>query len=169
MILFKNIEVWLLLILCLILSACGYRFLGSGNLPGDVEKVHVGILKNSTSETGAENMFTNAIRYEFIRQNKNADKEAADGFLSGEIKSLSYKTITHKRRHTSTERRVTAKVALELKDREGNILWYKVVSAREAYDVMDDKLSTEQNRKRAISELSERLAENAYYHLTDNF
>jgi outer membrane lipopolysaccharide assembly protein LptE/RlpB len=161
--------VWLILIFCLISSACGYRFLGSGKLPGDVENVHVNILTNSTSETGAENIFTNSIRYEFIRQNRNADKETADGFLSGDIKSLSYKTITHKRRHTSVERRVTVHVSLELKDREGNVLWHKVVSARETYDVMDDKLSTEQNRKRAISELSERLAENAYYRLTDNF
>ena len=127
------------------------------------------ILNNSTSETGAENIFTNAIRYEFIRQKRNAGKEAADGFLSGEIKSLSYRTITHKRSDSSIERRVTVTVALELKDREGNVLWFEVVSGREAYDVMDDKLSTEQNRKQAISELSERLAENAYHRLTDNF
>ena len=168
MILLKHNKV-LILIFCLLLSACGYRFLGSGNLPGDIEKVHVDILKNRTAETGAENIFTNAIRYEFIRQKKNADKETADGVLSGEIISLSYNTITHRRRHTSIERRVTVRVALELKDREGNVLWFKVVSAREEYDVLDDKLSTEQNRTNAISELSERLAENAYYRLTDNF
>lgn len=169
MILFKDIKIWWVLILCFILSACGYRFLGSGNLPGDVEKVFVDILKNNTSETGAENTFTNSIRYEFVRQKRYADKEAADGFLSGEIKSLSYKTITRKKRHTALERRVIAKVILELKDREGNILWSEAVSAREAYDVVDDKLSTEQNRRHAISMLSERLAENAYHRLTDNF
>jgi len=160
---------WAMFICCVLFSACGYRFVGSGSFPGDVKKVHVDILENSTSETGAENIFTNALRYEFIRQKTNADKETADGFLSGEIRSLSYKTITHKRRHTSTERRVDVKVALELKDRSGDILWSKVVSAREAYDVMADKLSTEQNRKQAISKLSERLAENAYHSLTDNF
>ncbi|MCJ7773566.1 MAG: LPS assembly lipoprotein LptE [Desulfobacterales bacterium] len=169
MILFKNKKIWMALILCVFFSACGFRFLGSGNLPGGVEKVHVDILENSTSETGIENIFTNALRYEFIRQKKNASKESADGFLSGKIESLSYKTITHRRRHTSIERRVTVNVAMDLKDREGNILWFKEVSANEAYDVTPDKLSTEQNKTRAISELSERLAENAYYSLTDNF
>jgi outer membrane lipopolysaccharide assembly protein LptE/RlpB len=166
---FRIKKIWVAIIVCVIFSGCGYRFLGGGNLPEGVENVHVDILKNNTSETGVENIFTNALRYEFIRQKKNASKEAADGFLSGEIKHLSYKTITHRRRHTSLERRVIVNVALELKDSEGNILWFKEVSAREAYDVMTDKLATEQNRKQAISELSERLAESAYYRLTDNF
>lgn len=165
----NNLKLYLMFIMCFFLLSCGYRFLGSGSLPEGVEKVHVEILENSTSETGAENVFTNSLRYEFIRRDRNATRELADAFLSGKIKSLSYKTITHRRSHTSIERRVTVKVALELKDRGGNIIWFKEVSAREAYDVVDDKLSTEQNRKRAISELSERLAENAYYRLTDNF
>jgi outer membrane lipopolysaccharide assembly protein LptE/RlpB len=165
----NSLKLYLIFVLCFVLSSCGYRFLGSGSLPEGVEKVHVEILENSTSETGAENIFTNSLRYEFIRQKKNATRELADAFLSGKIKSLSYKTIAHRRSNTSIERRVTVIVALELKDSEGNILWFKNVSAREAYDVVDDKLSTEQNRKQAISELSERLAENAYYSLTDNF
>lgn len=169
MILLKNKILWVVLIFSFVISGCGYRFLGSGSLPEGIEKVHVNILENSTSETGVENIFTNAIRYEFIRQKKSAVKEAADGVLSGEIKSLSYKTITHKKSHTSVERRVTVKVALNLKDRGGNTLWAKEVSAREAYDVNPDKLSTEQNRTQAISKLSERLAENVYFSLTDNF
>lgn len=166
---FKDKNFLLIIIVCIFVSACGYRFMGSGDLPSGVEKIHVLILENNTAETGAENIFTNSLRYEFIRQKRNASKEEADALLSGTIKSLRYNTITHRRRHTSLERRVTVQVELKLTDMDGRVIWFKDVSARETYDVLDDKLSTEQNRTRAISELSQRLAENAYYSLTDNF
>jgi len=165
----KYIKIGMTVGCCIIISACGYHFLGAGTFPADVKKIHVNILSNSTSETGAENVFTNALRYEFIRHKKNAGQNDADGFLFGDIRALSYETITHRRRHISVESRVTVVVALELKDREGNTIWTQNVSAREEYDVTPDKLSNEQNRKRAISKLSERLAENAYNRLTDNF
>lgn len=169
MVFLKKHKSGLIFILCVFLIGCGYRFLGSGELPGGVEKVFVDVLENTTSETAAETLFTNALRYEFIRQERNADRDEAEAVLSGIIKSLTYKTITHQQRHEALERRVYVTIALKLTDRQGNILWSNQVSAREAYGVLDDKFSTEQNRRRAISKLSERLAENTYYRLTDNF
>ena len=70
----------------------------------------------------------------------------------------------------SRERRVTVTVDLKLTNPEGRLIWSAIgVSANEAYDVMSDKLATEQNRRNAISVLSKRLAERVYSRLTDDF
>ena len=153
------------------LSACGYRFAGGGTLPSGIKSVCVTILANRTSETGVENTFTNDLIYEFTRNGKIASIDKADALLSGVVKSMSIETISRSGAHTSIERRVTVTLDLKLTDNDGRIIWsVKGVSGNEAYKVVsDNKLSTEQNRRNAISTLSERLAEKIYNSLTENF
>ncbi len=159
-------------ILCFLvfLSACGYRFAGGGSLPSGIKTVCVTILVNRTSETGVENTFTNDLIYEFARHGKIASIDKADALLSGVVKSMSIETISHSGAHTSLERRVKFTLDLKLTDNHGKIIWSKSVSGNEAYDVVsDNKLTTEQNRRSAISTLSERLAEKVYNRLTEDF
>lgn len=152
------------------LSACGYRFAGGGSLPSGIKTVCVTMLTNRTSETGVENTFTNDLIYEFTRNGKIASIDKADALLSGVVKSMSIKTISRSGAQTSIERRVTITLDLKLTDNDGRIIWsVKGVSGNEAYDVASDKLSTEQNRRSAISTLSERLAEKVYNSLTEDF
>ncbi len=153
------------------LSACGYRFAGGGTLPSGIKSVCVTILENRTSEIGVENTFTNDLIYEFTRNGKIASIDKADALLSGVIRSMSIETISHSGAHTSIERRVTITLDLKLTDKDGRIIWSaKGVSGNEAYDVVsDNKLSTEQNRSKAISTLSTRLAEKVYNSLTEDF
>jgi hypothetical protein len=50
------------------------------------------------------------------------------------------------------------------------VIWVrKGMTDNETYDVDDDKLVTEQNKKEAISTLSKRLAESVYNRLTEDF
>jgi len=129
-------------------------------------------LENRTSETGAENIFTNDLIYEVTRDNKVllTTKDKADALLSGIIKSMSIQTISHTGAHTSLERRVTITVDVKLTTPDGRVIWSaNDVSANEAYDVMSDKLATEQKRRNAISALSKRLAERLYARITDDF
>jgi hypothetical protein len=59
---------------------------------------------------------------------------------------------------------------LKLTGPDGRVIWSaRGVSANEAYDVMSDKLATEQNRRDAISVLSKRLAEKVYNRITADF
>ena len=170
---FKGKIIWIFFaILCFLafLSACGYRFAGGGSLPSGIKSVCVTMLANRTSETGVENTFTNDLIYEFTRNGKIASIDKADALLSGVIRSMSIETISHRGAHTSSERRVTFTLDLKLTDNEGRIIWSaKGVSGNEAYDVESDKLSTEQNRSKAISTLSTRLAEKVYNSLTEDF
>jgi hypothetical protein len=79
-------------------------------------------------------------------------------------------TISRRGTHSSLERRVTVTVDLKLTGPDSRVIWSASgVSANEAYDVMPDKLATEQNRRNAISVLSKRLAERVYNRITGDF
>lgn len=169
---FKGKIIWIVFaILCFLAfsSACGYRFAGGGSLPSGIKSVCVTILENRTSETGVENTFTNDLIYEFTRNGKIASMDKADALFSGVVKSMTVETISHSGTYTSLERRVTFTLDLKLTDNDGRIIWSKSVSDNEAYDVVSDKLTTEQNRRSAISTLSTRLAEKVYNSLTEDF
>jgi len=166
----KNIWIVFLCLLSLFFSACGYRFTGRGGLPQGIKTVYIPMLENRTSETGAENIFTNDLIYEFTKNSEAASKDKADAYLSGTIKSMSIDTISHRGTHTSLERRVKITLDLKLTDADGKVVWVaKDISENEEYDVMSDKLNTEQNRLDAISALSKRLAEKVHNRLTEDF
>ncbi len=166
----KNIWIVFLCLLCLFFSACGYRFTGGGSLPAGVKSVYIAMLENRTSETGMESIFTNDLIYEFTKNSEVASKDRADAYLSGIIKSMSIETISRRGTHTSLERRVKIVLDLKLTDTDGKVIWVaKDISENEEYDVMSDKLATEQNRRDAISALSKRLAEKVYNRLTEDF
>ncbi len=169
---FKRNNIWIVFALLMFSSACGYRFAGSGSFPAGIKSVRISILENRTSETGMENIITNDLIYEVTRDKKVAltSMDKADALLSGVIKSMSIETISRRGTHSSLERRVTVTVDLKLTGPNGRVIWSaRGVSANEAYDVMSDKLATEQNRRDAISVLSKRLAEKAYNRITADF
>lgn len=168
----KAKNIWtVFFVLCLLsLSACGYKFAGGGSLPQGIKTVYIAMLENRTPETGAENIFTNDLIYEFTKNNAVASKDQADAYLSGIIKTMSIETISHRGTQTSLERRVKIALDLKLTDTDGKVIWIaKDISENEEYDVMSDKLETEQKRRDAISDLSKRLAEKIYNRLTEDF
>jgi outer membrane lipopolysaccharide assembly protein LptE/RlpB len=172
MLFLKRSNIWIIFLFVMIVSACGYKFTGGGSFPAGIKSICVVTLENRTSETGAENIFTNDLIYEVTRDNKVllTTKDKADALLSGIIKSMSIQTISHTGTLTPLERRVTITVDVKLTDPDGKVIWYaNDVSANEAYDVMSDKLATEQKRRDAISALSKRLAERLYARITDDF
>jgi outer membrane lipopolysaccharide assembly protein LptE/RlpB len=172
-ILFLKIStIWIVFLFLIIVSACGYKFAGGGSFPAGIKSICVVTLENRTSETGAENIFTNALIYEITRDNKVVltSKDKADALLSGIIKSMNIKTISRTGTHSSLERRVTVTVDVKLTIPDGKVLWSaNDIIVNEAYDVMPDKLATEQKRRDAISALSKRLAQSLYSRITDDF
>ncbi|MCF8023861.1 MAG: hypothetical protein K9K82_00025 [Desulfobacteraceae bacterium] len=164
---------YVLLVWCLaFLAACGYRFSGAGELPGDFNRLAIETFKNKSGEIGIESIITNDITYEFTRTAKatvSARKEA-DAVLTGVIRSARSSTISHISTHTTAERRITVTVDVKLIDTSGAVLWSaNGISASEEYTVADDKLVTERNKKSAVAKLSGRLAQRIYYRMTDDF
>lgn len=161
------------MMMALILSACGYRFAGSGDLPGRIERVHIAMLENRTAESGVESTFTNDLIYEFTRNRKESvvRKEKAQAVLKGVISSITTRTLTHTSETEASEMRVTATVILTLEKTDGEVVWASgPVSEEQAFTVVSgDRSSTDANKKKAVSIVSERLAESVYSRLTDNF
>ena len=172
MLFLKRNNIWIISLLLMLVSACGYKFTGGGSFPAGIKSICVVTLVNRTSETGVENIFTNDLIYEVTRDVKVVlkSKDKADAVLSGVIKSMNIKTISRTGTHSALERRVTITVDVKLTTPGGKVIWYaNDLKADEAYDVMSDKLATEQKRRDAISALSKRLAENLYARITDDF
>ncbi len=160
----------IIFMVCL-MSSCGFRFVGEGKFPADVQRIFIAIFENRSNETGVESLFTNDLVDEFTRNRKNAlaAKPAADAQLHGVIESITQETISRSGQLSALERRVRAAVALRLTDSNGRLLWKREVSEEEEYAVGSSNSATERNRKDAIEELSKRLAERIYDRLTDDF
>lgn len=168
----KKRYAWAIILFWLLFSACGYQFSGGGSLPSGIMSISIEMFENRTSETGVETIITNDLIYEFTRHEQvvvtGSDK--ADAILSGVVKLISERTISHKGEYTSDERRVTLKLDLHLKDKSGGVIWSaKDISDNEAYKVLPGKQATEQLKRVAIKRLSKRLAENIFNNLTANF
>lgn len=164
--------IWPVIISCLLLSACGYRFSGSGNLPSGIQSVSIEILENRTRETNLGNRITNDLIYEFIRNRREIQKDSkkADAVLTGAVTSERTQTISRRGLQSPLERRVVITIALTLTGPGEKVIWSASgISESEAFNVESDKQATEQNRRLAIETLSKRIAEKVYNRLTDNF
>ena len=167
-----------LLVSCLamlfILGACGYRFAGSGGqAPGDIRSVAVDVLENRTADAGIESLFTNAILNEFIRWKKLPVKPRgeADAVLAGRISSISTEDVSHVRVEQTLETRVTVTLALTLKRTGTNeVLWQNQgLSYFQEYVETGNALSTQRNRREALREIAEFLAEKIHQNIFEGF
>ena len=158
---------------CLLLSvACGYNFAGGGSLPAGVQTVFVELFENRSNEIGIENTFTNDMVNEILLNRKQAlaTRDQAESILRCTIVSLSSNTISQTSTGRATERRLVVVVDAELVDHKGSVIWSAgKIRSYEPFDVGADEAETEQNRRTALQELSERLAENVYNRLTEDF
>ena len=170
----KPAIIGLLILLSGLVTACGYRFSGSGAFPEGVNTIYVEVLDNRTSKIGAERVVTNQLIFEFSRRRKESlvsKSDEADAILKGSINSIITKTISRVDVGVANERQVTMKVDLKLIKRDGgSVIWAaNNLSDREAYDVDDSKTETDLNEGLAIQRLSERISERVFNRLTDNF
>ena len=119
-----------------------------------------------------EGIISNDIIYEFTRNGKafTYRSEAGSTVLSGSVLSVTTRSISRQSVHNAQEQRVTVTISLRMTDPEGVVIWQAPrISENEDYEVAEDKGTTEQNKRAAITKLSRRLAEKVYYQMTDNF
>lgn len=156
-----------------VLTGCGYRLAGRGELPGGTQTIAIRMLANRSSESGIETLMTSALINELSRRRRGSvvDVGRADAVLAGTIESLTWDTVAHRGVNTASERRVYAIISLTLTDRSGNVIWQRSgLNGEQAYAVVDgNKSATEFNRRQAIGVLAEQVAEKVYRRLTDNF
>lgn len=170
----KSAIIGLLIIFSGLLSACGYRFAGSGSFPEGVNTIFIEVVENRTSKIGVERIVTNQLIFEFSRQRESSlvsKLDEADAVLKGSINSIRTQTISRIDTEVANEREVTMTVDLKLiKKGGGAVIWAaNGLSDREAYDAADNKIETDRNEELAIRRLSERISERIFSRLTDDF
>jgi outer membrane lipopolysaccharide assembly protein LptE/RlpB len=164
--------VTLLSLFCL--TACGYRFAGSGDFPEGVDTIFIEVLENRTSKVGVEQIVTNQLIFEFARQRESSlvsNREKADAVLKGTINSIRTQTISRVDTEIASEREVILTLDLRLIKKDGgSVLWAATgLSDREPFRVDTAKTETDRNEDVAIGRLSGRISERVFNRLTDDF
>lgn len=169
----KNLK-WIPIVLMVtgMIISCGYHFEGGGYLKNNFKRVYVQILANRTSETGAETVFTNALVSEILQKTDTRVVDSAENVpvLKGTIKSVTFETLSRSSSESVVERRVSARVDLELVDSDKKTVWSVTDFAwHEEYNVSADKITDEANKKQALEKIAHRIAEKLVGRMQNNF
>jgi len=163
----------LLILVVLLLSACGYHFPGQGGaLPGGVKRIHITMFDNLTREPLLENRLTTEIIEIFsgrpnLRQVAIEDAEAE---LTGRILSYDSRSISYQQGDQISKYRADMVVAVRLQRTDSQVLlWDGTVRWQTEYDAAADKMLQRDDERRAQDELARRLAEEIYSRLLDDF
>ncbi|MCP4022806.1 MAG: LptE family protein [Desulfobacteraceae bacterium] len=158
--------------LLILVPSCGYKLEGGGYVNENVNTIAVEMFNNKTSETRAQTAFTNALIQEIIEKTdtKVVVKNLAKAYLKGTINAITFHTLSRASTEEVIERRVKARIDLELIDKSGNVLWsVKNFSSKEEYSVSADTVTDESNINQAIDDIAQRTAEMIVSRLLDNF
>ena len=160
--------------LLLILAGCGYQLQGRNDrLPGEVRTLYVQLMENRTLEPFLENAVTNAVVERFARNHHMEiveDRNQADAILSG--------TITHYRNHSISYNRTDniaeyrSEIVLEAglrRAKDAVVLWKGSVKWAEEYSTSPNKVLQDDRENAAIELISERLADELYSRINDDF
>lgn len=169
---FHSKRPWIIII-GLIVTACGYRFAEEGGFPGQSERIFVKVLENRTQETGVENILTAALLAELtLRKTRHLAGriDEADVVLNGVIKQVTINTISVSKPTVADERRVSVTLDLQLTHKDGSTAWAaKSLTDFQEYRVNLNAEITDANRRNAIRQLSRRIAERVVNRFSDDF
>ena len=170
----KNLK-WILFI-CLFVFAffasCGYKLEGGGYIDNNVMRVAVKVLENKSSETGAGLTFTNALIREILQKTdtKVVDQSQATAVLEGTVNAIEFTTLSRSTTESVTARRVLATVDLKLTNKDGDVIWsVKDFTSYEEYNVSENEITDEGNKREAVDKIATRSAEKLISKMMNNF
>lgn len=151
------------LVLLLLPSACGYRFVRYASGLGDVRSVAIQTLRNDSFEPGVELVVTDALLREFLRRGGVRvvdDAQRADLVLSGAVLPLTTRPQSLSAAVFVLEEQVGLRLALEARRGDGTLvpLHASAQNESEVYRVSADVEATRKNREEAIRRLAGVLA-----------
>jgi len=168
----KNLKL-ILSVLLFVLTSCGYQFEGGGYLNSDVTHVAVEMMDNKSSATGAGVVFTNALIKEIAEKtdtNLVDDATKAVAVLKGRVNSITFATLSRSTTESVVDRRISAKVDMQLVDKDGKIVWsVKNFTSREEYKVSKDKITDDSNKRDAVVKIATRNAEKVIIRMMNKF
>ncbi|TYP00142.1 outer membrane lipopolysaccharide assembly protein LptE/RlpB [Geothermobacter ehrlichii] len=164
----------LLLAGLLLVAGCGYRLAGQGtSLPGGVKSLYIASFANKTAEPFLDTAISNALSRRFNRSRNLrvvAEENQAEAVLSGAVVGYSSRPLSYDRQDRVREYRSKMKVEGRLTSvSDGRILWQGSVGWQEDYAASDNLALQEDRERAAVEVLVERLADELYYRLMDDF
>ena len=113
-------KICMLLILCLILAACGYNLRGTGSsLPPHIKKIVIPMFSNQTTRFELDVKLTEKVRDEFVARGRvelTGDEESADAILVGEITAFTATPIAFSGKTTADRYNITIVTKIVLRD-----------------------------------------------------
>lgn len=168
-------KIWIgLPLAALVLLGCGYRFSGgSGDspYPPELKTIVLESAVNSTTVTGIETEFTNALRREYALGTRLTPvASGGDLILKTLIASFEDTPSAYRADGKEATRIGTLKVICTLDRADSKkTLWKKDFSASYTYDVTDSITETLSNRRRAISRIIKDLIPRIHRSMYDSF
>lgn len=164
----------LLLSAVLLLAGCGYHLPGrGGSLPPEVQSLHIELFTNRTAEPFLENRITNSVTDWFARKRSLRlveQRDLADAVFSGVVSDYRTTPISYDRSDVITEYRSTMTIAVTLRQTaDDRVLWKGSIDWSEEYPASLDKSEQEDNEAAAIAVIVDRLAQELYFRIMENF
>lgn len=178
------------IMLCVILSGCGYQLQGKQNPLKNlgVERIYISQFRNSTYRPGIEQLFSSAMVREIQKSRAfvlvNSEKEA-DAVLSGEITSeesvsLSPKSLaisTTKTVNVASEYRASVNCLITLKDKSDRIIFSQTATgdknfpgaARIGDQGATAPLVNDSEQRLAVQFLASQMMASVYQRMVDIF
>lgn len=156
------------------LAGCGYHLPEASDswIGGEDRILYVQLFENETVEPYLENFITEALVEEFSRSRLvelTENPERADLKLTGHVTAFSSSVLAYSSSDEITDYRAAMSVAVQLKQRTGNVLWKSSLNRSEEYRADVNKNDQLEGERLAAREVSRRLAEDIYAQLLNNF
>ena len=155
-----------------ILSGCGYsspyatqtEFAEEGN---GVMILYLSMWKNQTSELGFQSMIYQDL-IKWLKKSKRVqltqDRQEAKYILEGTINSIRFEGLSYGSYEEALEVRAITKLSYALLEKETEkIVWQRRNhTRRDNFRVRDDSVITSDNKRKALADISEDVAEEVY-------
>lgn len=163
------------LLCCLLIAACGYRFAPEGEaIDKKIQTVFVDVFINKTSEANIENTVRTAF-IDRITQGRRfrlaGSADEADAILRGSVESLTAAPLSYQATSLAAEDRITIVLSLSLEAQNPkDILWaHSGFSGTQDYSMGSSLSIAQANKKDALVKLSNDTAERAYRLMMSGF
>lgn len=165
---------WLLMIVGIVLTGCGYHHVGNvaGSPAGGEDGVHIPIFANKSYRPGLETILTSSLVDEFARRSggKAVDEAAARLVLNGTVLSYTVTPVSYTAADKIREYRSTIKVVATLSDRQsGKVLWKGELSGSQDYPENSNLALQQNSEDAAVREICRRLAEQIHEKTQEDF
>jgi outer membrane lipopolysaccharide assembly protein LptE/RlpB len=166
-----------LIVIVLVLAACGYRLRGTGNLrdalPPHVKKISIPLFKNNTTRFELDKKLTQGVIDEFVARGKvevTSDAKAGDALLAGEILSFSAAPVGFSGGGSADRYTITVVTKIELRDAKDQKIIYANPSFvyTEDYEVPQGR-DFESVETEAIKKIAEKFARSLVITILEGF